>query len=48
MDDFLEDYSDQLESSAEVTWKGSVSAINQEVKAHSKKISAKCSKSVLP
>ena len=41
VEDFLEDYNDQLDTPAQATWRNSVTVLNQEVKAHAKKIRAK-------
>ena len=39
--EFLEDYSEQLDTSAQNTWKDCITNINNEVKVHAKKIRAK-------
>ena len=39
--DFLEDYGEHIETSAQATWRNSITALNAAVKTHAKKIKAK-------
>ena len=41
VEDFLEDFSDEIDTAAKVTWQNSISSLNKEVKDHARRIRVK-------